>query len=116
MWSVTQAESSLSRSLTWQASTRYNLFNGVLDREPLHLYGLPFLHQASDGLLYVQKLPVQWLVRGAYSLVQSLLYPRWRRLVRRDAGGLRSRDGQVWGAPCRWGCTLVAYRSDLLRR
>jgi len=47
---------------------------------------------------------------------QSLLYPRWQRLVRRDARGAASGDGQVWGAPCRWGCTLVAFRADLLRR
>lgn len=47
----------------------------------------------------------------------TLLPPRWRRLVSRDSRGCPSPQGQVWGAPYRWGCTLVAYNKDrLLRR
>jgi hypothetical protein len=48
---------------------------------------------------------------------QAALSPRWRRLVRRDADGRPSERGDVWAAPHRWGCTLVAARTDkLLRR
>lgn len=37
---------------------------------------------------------------------------RWQGLVRRDdRGGLTDR-GSVWGAPYRWGTTLIAYRRD----
>jgi hypothetical protein len=48
--------------------------------------------------------------------VQSMLSPRWRQLVTRDARGLPSPDGQVWASPYRWGCTLVAYHKDRLLR
>ncbi|KAK9845493.1 hypothetical protein WJX81_007872 [Elliptochloris bilobata] len=44
------------------------------------------------------------------------LSPRWRRLLRRDANGRLSDHGDVWAAPHRWGCTLVAARKDKLLR
>ncbi len=47
---------------------------------------------------------------------QADMPDRWRRLVRRDAQGLESPAGPVWGAPYRWGCTLIAYRRDELLR
>jgi putative spermidine/putrescine transport system substrate-binding protein len=36
------------------------------------------------------------------------LNPRWQQLV--------TRDGQVWGAPYRWGSTLLVYRRDKFRQ
>jgi putative spermidine/putrescine transport system substrate-binding protein len=42
--------------------------------------------------------------------------PRWQQLVQRDATGQLSETGQVWGAPYRWGATVIAYRSDLLEQ
>ena len=47
---------------------------------------------------------------------QELLPPRWRQLVRRDANGRLDPEGAVWGAPYRWGCTLVAYDQQKLAR
>ncbi|KAK9807227.1 hypothetical protein WJX73_010860 [Symbiochloris irregularis] len=44
------------------------------------------------------------------------LPPRWRSLVRRDNQGLPSADGDVWAAPYRWGCTLIAANNRLLQR
>ncbi len=36
----------------------------------------------------------------------------YRNLVRRDAQGNLDNSGGVWGAPYRWGCVMIAYRSD----
>ncbi|MCA1993192.1 MAG: extracellular solute-binding protein [Coleofasciculus sp. S288] len=40
------------------------------------------------------------------------LPPRWQEIVRRDRKGQLSNSGQVWGAPYRWGTTVIAYRRD----
>ncbi len=40
------------------------------------------------------------------------LPPRWQALVKRDRQGNLSPTGQVWGAPYRWGMTVIAYRKD----
>lgn len=50
---------------------------------------------------------------------------RWKQLVTRDAQGnlLGTRDlnntpiipSQVWGAPYRWGATVIVYRTDIFR-
>ncbi|GFR49954.1 hypothetical protein Agub_g12062, partial [Astrephomene gubernaculifera] len=46
-----------------------------------------------------------------------LLPQRMRQLVQRDEQGRVDPQGRVYGAPYRWGCTLIAYRRDrLLRR
>ncbi|ERN42554.1 spermidine/putrescine-binding periplasmic protein [Rubidibacter lacunae KORDI 51-2] len=37
----------------------------------------------------------------------------WQAAVRRDKIGRFAADGNFWGAPYRWGCTAIAYRSDL---
>ncbi|OLP18173.1 polyamine ABC transporter substrate-binding protein [Leptolyngbya sp. 'hensonii'] len=37
---------------------------------------------------------------------------RWQMLVTRDLQGNLDPQGQVWGAPYRWGSTLIAYRVD----
>jgi putative spermidine/putrescine transport system substrate-binding protein len=37
---------------------------------------------------------------------------RWQQLVKRDAQGAFDPNGKVWGAPYRWGTTVIAYRAD----
>ena len=40
------------------------------------------------------------------------LPPRWQAIVQRDQKGQIAKDGQVWGAPYRWGTAVIAYRKD----
>jgi putative spermidine/putrescine transport system substrate-binding protein len=40
----------------------------------------------------------------------------WQQLVRRDEQGRVASQGPVWGAPYRWGMTVLAYRKDKFQR
>jgi putative spermidine/putrescine transport system substrate-binding protein len=40
----------------------------------------------------------------------------WRSLVHRDSQGRPSPTGSVWGAPYRWGATVLIYRQDVFER
>jgi putative spermidine/putrescine transport system substrate-binding protein len=42
------------------------------------------------------------------------LPPNWRNIVTRDDKGQRNNSGQVWGAPYRWGTTVIAYNREKL--
>lgn len=39
----------------------------------------------------------------------------WRRIVQRDPQGNVSKTGDYWGAPYRWGATVIGYRKDKFR-
>ncbi len=42
----------------------------------------------------------------------SELSPRWQALGQRDDKGFLTSSGRLWGAPYRWGMTVLAYRRD----
>ena len=40
----------------------------------------------------------------------------WQQLVKRNSQGELDANGQIWGAPYRWGSAVIAYRSDKLSK
>ena len=114
----TQSRLSLSLSLNTELTQLYEqLETWQLSADPArsqnksaHLTSLgdhwltPAIKQNLIQPLQPQQLP-QWLQ----------LSPRWQALVRRDAQGQLSPEGKIWGAPYRWGGTMIAYRRDKFR-
>lgn len=73
----------------------------------------PDLVSLGDGWLQgaiaqklIQPLPIKELPSW------QRLPHRWQSLVQRDAQGNLQEKGQIWGAPYRWGTTMIAYRRD----
>ncbi|GIL81389.1 hypothetical protein Vretimale_1058 [Volvox reticuliferus] len=62
----------------------------------------------------IQRGLVQPIPGATSSRWYRLLPPRLRQLVHRNAAGVPDAHGPVYGAPYRWGCTLIAYRRDRL--
>ncbi|MCC5609869.1 extracellular solute-binding protein [Nostoc sp. CHAB 5834] len=46
----------------------------------------------------------------------SALDERWKQLVTRNDQGNLDTQGKVWGAPYRWGSTVIVYNRDKLRK
>lgn len=46
----------------------------------------------------------------------SKLPQPWQKLVKRNMTGKLALDGQIWGAPYRWGSVVIAYRKDKLQK
>jgi putative spermidine/putrescine transport system substrate-binding protein len=80
-----------------------------------------------EAISHVSMLGDYWLsVAIAQGLIQPLpleqwqgwkdLPRQWQAVMRRDRQGQISETGQVWGAPYRWGATVIAYRKDEFRK
>ncbi|MGB0563248.1 MAG: extracellular solute-binding protein [Spirulinaceae cyanobacterium] len=46
----------------------------------------------------------------------SVLPERWQRLMQRNNQGELAAEGPVWGAPYRWGATLLVYNQESLEK
>lgn len=82
---------------------------------------LPFISNPPPAIAALTTTGDSWLqdaiVKG---LIQPLnlqtvpswqkLDPRWHQLVTRDRQGFLAEKGEIWGAPYRWGTTLIVYR------
>lgn len=92
-------------------------------------FTLPFFGRSKDdaGISDLVTLGDYWLAPAiAQGLIQPLdieqlqqwqqLPPRWQTLVQRDRQGNLDPNGQIWGAPYRWGSTAIVYRVDKLQK
>lgn len=84
---------------------------------------LPLINNTSHKMSDLVTLGDAWLGKAIQDkLIQPLtlteianwqkLGSRWQALVTRDEVGNLDLQGQIWGAPYRWGTTLIAYHSD----
>ncbi len=55
-------------------------------------------------------------VQGKQLKQWSALDERWKQLVTRNDRGILDTQGKVWGAPYRWGSTVIVYNRDKLRK
>ncbi|MEH2294686.1 extracellular solute-binding protein [Nostoc sp.] len=55
-------------------------------------------------------------VQGKQLKQWSALDERWKQLVTRNDQGNLDTQGKVWGAPYRWGSTVIVYNRDKLRK
>ena len=128
--SESQKEESTPPSLKFLPESQLkNLFEQLLkwedgEKKPnSFLSFLPRLNQSSVSPAKLVTLGDKWLNSAIKkNLLQPLneqqltqwpeLPQRWQYLVKRNAQGKLDKTGQVWGAPYRWGTTLIAYRRD----
>jgi putative spermidine/putrescine transport system substrate-binding protein len=100
--SISPAEPARKANLLEQA---YRL---VMGPAPKDIYRLTSLGDYWLQTAIQQKLILPWpQMQGL-----NALEPQWQKLVKRDRNGNLSATGELWGAPYRWGATMIAYRKD----
>jgi putative spermidine/putrescine transport system substrate-binding protein len=84
---------------------------------------IPFTEQPPPPMGNLVTLGDAWLGKAiTEGLIQPLdtsklsnwskLPPRWQENVSRNSQGQPQADGKVWGAPYRWGMTVIAYNEE----
>jgi putative spermidine/putrescine transport system substrate-binding protein len=101
---------------TAEAARKPNLFESAINSilgSPSKSYLL-----ASLGDYWLQAAIAQNLIRP-WSVDRipgwNTLDPQWQRMVKRDRQGQLAANGDIWGAPYRWGATVIAFRKDKFR-
>lgn len=90
-------------------------------------FSIPFIREKPPLVADLITLGDYWLESAiTQQLIQPLdlsqlkswqqLSPRWQELVQRDEKGQFNKSGQIWGAPYRWGTTIIAYNRDKLKK
>ena len=88
---------------------------------------LPVINPAPPAIANLVTTGDAWLADAiAKQLIEPLnlsslpnwdqLAPRWHELVQRNDQGLPDVQSKTWGAPYRWGTTLIVYRKDKFKK
>ncbi|GAB4210452.1 MAG: extracellular solute-binding protein [Coleofasciculaceae cyanobacterium] len=111
-----QLNNLFKRLETWQQQAK--------NKNSQQRWSIPFIGKKTPPLADLVTLGDYWLESAIkQGLIKPLaveelegwktLHSRWQELVKRDNQGLLvEKNGQVWGAPYRWGTTVIAYRQD----
>ncbi|MDV3000210.1 MAG: hypothetical protein N5P05_001816 [Chroococcopsis gigantea SAG 12.99] len=90
-------------------------------------FSLPFIKKETNQVPNLTTLGDAWLGKAIEgNAVQPLdpknwtnwskLPPKWQELVKRDGQGDRDNSGEIWGAPYRWGTTMIAYEKEKFKQ
>ncbi len=88
---------------------------------------IPLINQKTPQMVDLVTLGDAWLAKAIQEqLIEPLpleeipgwqqLPLSWQALVKRDEQGQLKAQGQIWGAPYRWGTTLIAYDSHQFQK